>query len=102
LAEIEATAGDQRSGLGHEGRFPPVKLYGRYRFRKRSMAVSVCRPGLLGQPLTRQRTRLSEAGSLCRKQGGRAVADHQSSISARCLRPGEQSLWGNFGSLLAL
>src|SRR5207302_7672080 len=38
-------------GLGHEGRFPPAKLNGRYRFRKRSVAVSDCRPGLLGQAL---------------------------------------------------
>ena len=38
---------------GHEGRFPPPKLNGRYRFRKRSLAVSDCRPGLLRQALRR-------------------------------------------------
>jgi len=28
---------------GHEGQFPPAKLNGRYRFKKRSIAVSDCR-----------------------------------------------------------
>jgi hypothetical protein len=37
------------AGTGHEGRFPPHGLNGRYRFRKRSVAVSDCRPALLRQ-----------------------------------------------------
>jgi len=40
------------ASVGHEGRLPPAKLNGRYRFRKRSAAVSDCRPGLLGQALS--------------------------------------------------
>jgi len=42
---------DARPLWGHEGRFPPHGLNGRYRFRKRSVAVSDCRPGLLRQAL---------------------------------------------------
>jgi hypothetical protein len=39
-ADLLIVPAEWRLWGGHEGRFPPAKLNGHYRFRKRSVAVS--------------------------------------------------------------
>jgi hypothetical protein len=41
--------------MGHEGRFPPAKLNGRYRLESGQCRSAICRPGLLGQALRLRR-----------------------------------------------